>query len=69
MQPDGPAAKAGLVLGDVLLALDSQSLADLRQLHALLSDERIGKEVTLRLLRGGAPRDLAVVVGGAVNNS
>jgi S1-C subfamily serine protease len=63
VQPDGPAAAAGLVLGDVLLAIEGHSLADLSQLHAQLTEERIGKEVTLRLLRGGEPRDLVVTVG------
>jgi S1-C subfamily serine protease len=63
VQPEGPAAAAGLVLGDVLLGLDGQPLSDLTQLHALLSEERIGKPATLRILRGGEPRDLAVTVG------
>ena len=63
VQPDSPAAAAGLVLGDVLLGLDGQPLSDLTQLHALLSEERIGKPATLRILRGGEPRDLAVTVG------
>jgi S1-C subfamily serine protease len=63
VQPDSPAAAAGLVLGDVLLGFDGQPLSDLTQLHALLSEERIGKPATLRILRGGEPRDLAVTVG------
>jgi S1-C subfamily serine protease len=63
VQPDSPAAAAGLVLGDVLLGLDGQPLSDLTQLHALLSEERIGKPATLQILRGGEPRDLAVTVG------
>jgi S1-C subfamily serine protease len=63
VQPESPAAKAGLVLGDVLVAIDGQALSDLTQLHALLTEERIGKEVTLRILRGGEPRDVAVTVG------
>lgn len=63
VQPDSPAAAAGLVLGDVLLAFDGQPLADIAQLHALLAEERIGQPTTLRLLRGGEPRDVAVTVG------
>ncbi len=64
VEPDGPAAQAGLVLGDVLVAIEGQALGDLAQLHGLLTEERIGKAVTLRLLRGGEPRDVAVTVGG-----
>src|ERR1700688_4601632 len=36
VQPDSPAAAAGLVLGDVLLGIDGQPLSDLTPLHALL---------------------------------
>jgi serine protease DegQ len=64
IQPDGPAAAAGLVLGDVLLAIEGQPISDLQQLHASLTEERIGKPVTLRILRGGEPRDVAVTLGG-----
>lgn len=63
VQPDSPAAAAGLVLGDVLLAFEGQPLSDLTQLHSLLSEERIGKQATLRILRGGEPRDVTVTVG------
>jgi S1-C subfamily serine protease len=63
VQPESPAARAGLVLGDVLVAIDGQPLADLTQLHSQLTEERIGREVTLRILRGGEPRDVAVTVG------
>jgi S1-C subfamily serine protease len=63
VQPDSPAAQAGLVLGDVLLGFDGQPLSDLAQLHALLAEERIGKPATVRILRGGEPRDVAVTVG------
>jgi S1-C subfamily serine protease len=63
VQPDSPAAQAGLVLGDVLVAIEGQPLSDLTQLHSQLTEERIGKPVTLRILRGGEPRDVQVTVG------
>ena len=63
VQPGGPAAEAGLVLGDVLLGFEGQPLADLTQLHSLLSEERIGKPAILRILRAGEPREVTVTVG------
>jgi len=63
VQPESPAAEAGLVLGDVLIGFEGQPLADLTQLHALLAEERIGKPATLRILRGGEPHDVTVTVG------
>jgi S1-C subfamily serine protease len=63
VEPDGPAAQAGLVLGDVLMAIEGQALADLAQLHGMLGEERIGKAVTLHILRGGEPREMTVTVG------
>ena len=48
----GPAALAGLAAGDLLLAADGAELAGVDALHRLLTAERIGKSVALRLLRG-----------------
>jgi S1-C subfamily serine protease len=62
VQPDSPAAQAGVLQGDVLTAIEGQAIDDVTQLHAQLSVERIGKPVTLRLVRGGEPREVAVTV-------
>ena len=48
----GPAAAAGLQAGDLLLAADETELAGVDALHRLLTAERIGASVALRLLRG-----------------
>ena len=48
----GPAALAGLETGDLLLTADDAELAGVDALHRLLTAERIGKSVALRLLRG-----------------
>jgi S1-C subfamily serine protease len=63
VQPDSPAAKAGLLLGDALLACDGQPLASPGDLLPLLEEERIGKTVKLRVLRAGEPRELSLTLG------
>lgn len=49
----GPAAKAGVTAGDILLTIDGIALRDMRQLMARLSEENVGKSLELRLIRGG----------------
>jgi S1-C subfamily serine protease len=59
---ESPAAAAGLLVGDVIVSLDGQALASPDQLLDLLVGDRVGRAVTLRLLRGGVPLDVAVTV-------
>jgi serine protease DegQ len=60
---DGPGARGGLQLGDVIVAVDQQPAADIRDLFALLGPDRVGATVSLDVLRGGAPVRLSVLVG------
>lgn len=62
VDPDGPAAQAGVLVGDVLLSLDGTPV---RHPHELLERVRdqAGQTVTLRVLRGGQEQDLPVRVG------
>ena len=57
-----PAARAGVIVGDVILELDGHRLASPEDLLDLLQGDRVGRPVTLRILRGGAPIDVAVTV-------
>ncbi len=60
---DSPAAKAGLALGDVIVAFDGQPVRRMEDLLGLLTDDRIGQPVAVRLLRGGQTKEVTVVVG------
>ena len=55
-----PAADAGLLVGDLILALDDVPLASPEELIDLLIGERVGRAVLLRVQRGGAPVDVSV---------
>jgi S1-C subfamily serine protease len=55
-----PAADAGLLVGDLLLALDDVSLASPEELIDLLVGDRVGRALTLRVLRGGSPASVQV---------
>lgn len=61
----GPAAKAGLLQGDVVLAFGNTEMRSARQLHRSLGPETIGTRVPVALLRAGAAQSLDVEVGEA----
>ena len=58
-----PAAAAGVMIGDVLLEFDGHPVSAPDDLLELLVGDRVGRPVTLRLLRGGKTVDLEVKVG------
>jgi S1-C subfamily serine protease len=53
VETGGPADKAGLISGDLLLTLDEHAISGVDHLHRLLSAERIGHSVALTVLRHG----------------
>jgi S1-C subfamily serine protease len=63
VEPDSPAARAGLLQGDALLALGGAQISEAGDLLPLLEEERIGEAVAVRLVRAGEVRELAVTVG------
>ncbi|HEX4346868.1 MAG TPA: trypsin-like peptidase domain-containing protein [Vicinamibacterales bacterium] len=65
--PDGPAEAAGVLVGDVLLHVDSHPVESPEDLLDLLTGERIGTSVRLGILRGGVVVEAPVTVGERPN--
>lgn len=62
LSPRGPADRAGLRLGDIVLALDGQSVGGTQSIRAMLGPERIGSEAEVRMLREGRLAHIRVMV-------
>ena len=60
--PEGPAQKAGLAVGDVVLRFNGHTPSDERALLRDIVRTPVGERVTLSLRRGGSERDVPVVV-------
>jgi len=63
VEPGAPAERAGILLGDVIVALDDDAIADPRDVMALLGPETIGRELRATVVRAGAPLTVVVTVG------
>lgn len=63
VEPDGPGARAGVMLGDVLVALDRTPLRDPDNIQGVLQGRRAGSVVTASLIRAGNSLEVAITLG------
>jgi S1-C subfamily serine protease len=63
IDPDGPAARAGLLVGDIVMTWNAKPIDRVRDVMHLLGVDSVGATVDLQLIRGGAPTTLKVALG------
>ena len=60
---ESPAGRAGIMVGDLLIGIDGDSIAGAEDLQSALGSDRVGATVSIQLLRGGEPLELPATLG------
>jgi S1-C subfamily serine protease len=63
VDPDGPARKGGVLVGDVIVGFNGEPVPGLRSLLGRLTPESVGSVAELRLLRAGQIATARVAIG------
>jgi S1-C subfamily serine protease len=63
VESDSPAEAAGLIVGDIIVAVDGQPIQTHDELFARLSGDAIDKSTPVEVLRGGQPQSINVKIG------
>jgi S1-C subfamily serine protease len=63
VEEGSPAGRSGMLLGDILTTLDGQPVEDTDDLLVLLTGERVGETVPVKVVRGGELQTLQVTIG------
>lgn len=63
LEPQGPAAAAGVLIGDVLTGLQGKTVADTDDVQTALESSSAGQTVEAAVLRGGEWKQIRITVG------
>ncbi len=63
VEPGGPADKAGIRTGDVILNVDGEPIAQMTELPAAIAAKKPGSNVTIDVWRDGKKQQIGVVIG------
>jgi S1-C subfamily serine protease len=61
IEPNSPAHRSNLLMGDIILGLNNQAVSDINDLHRLLDEKSVGKSAVLEILRKGKRMTLTVI--------
>ena len=63
VDPNGPSARAGLLVGDIITAWNGSPIDRVREVMRLLGPESVGSTVDLAMIRAGSATETKVVIG------
>ncbi len=63
VESNGSADKAGLLIGDVLIAIEGTPVNDTSDVLAMLGPQSVGKTLNVQIIRGGELVEVAIVPG------
>jgi S1-C subfamily serine protease len=63
LESDGPAAAAGLMLGDIVVEIGGKSLPQTQDLRMILASERVGEQIPVSIVRSGERKEISVTLG------
>lgn len=66
---DSPAEQAGLMAGDVIVALDGETIESAADVHEFMTDTEVEQDIEVEVVRKGRPRTITVTSGEAPENS
>ena len=65
VDPEGPAGKAGVLVGDVIVGFEGASIPGVRTLYSRLTPESVGKDAELKMVRAGQIAVARVTIGAS----
>lgn len=60
---EGPAAKAGIASGDVILEFDGREIKEMEDLPLLVAETEVGRTVPVVVMRNGKKKNISVKIG------
>lgn len=63
IEPESPASRGGLLVGDILVGLDGEPVATSDDLAVRLTSSRAGQPSQVQVVRGGQPQQITVTIG------